>query len=156
MRVNVTSGDGELGWFDGSKADWWTDRDHDNHGAGGVGRGESVVRTAAGRWVLEHWTIWQGETDRYEYIDSEQAREWLLRHSEDEAVTEYFGEIEEERGPGRPPIPGTERKLKLGGVEQPVKDYAYRHDISVPEAVRRLIAAGLAVQGRSTADDPTA
>jgi hypothetical protein len=112
-RINVYSWPDEddylakpelLGWFDSAKADRWTDRDYNGNGSGGTGRGQAVYRTAQGRWVLSNWSNWQGEANSYTFIEPEQAQEWLLRNDCDDAVAEHFGEIEEERGPGRPKV----------------------------------------------------
>lgn len=101
-RINIYNPGNEheaptlAGWFDSSKAHEWSDRDYNGNGSGGTGRGQAVIRTAGGRWVLEHWTAWQGEKATYEYISDETAKDWLLRNNEDAAVEEFFGEIAEE------------------------------------------------------------
>jgi hypothetical protein len=93
-----------VGHFESSKAEEWSDKDCNGNGSGGVGRGQAVLRTARGRWVLVHWTHWENETGLCEYIEPEQAEQWLLRHQYDEDAAKYFGPIAEERGPGQPPI----------------------------------------------------
>ena len=103
-RTNVYASAELAGWFDYDKAERWSDEDYNHNGSGGTGRGQAVIRTAQGRWILQHWTLWQDEDSRHEYITDEAAREWLLRNDEDAAVAKYFGEIEEERGPGRPKV----------------------------------------------------
>lgn len=112
-RINVYSWPDEddyltkpelLGWFDSSKADRWTDGDYNGNGSLGTGRGEALFRTAQGRWVKQIWSNWQGETNKHTFIEPDEAREWLLRNGMDDAVARYFGEIEEERGPGRPKV----------------------------------------------------
>ena len=112
-RMNVYAEPGEYdftqselaGWFDPSKADHWDDSDYNGNGSGGTGRGTGLWRTAQGRWVSETWSRWQDEPSHAcTFTTPEQAREWLLRNDEDEAAAKYFGEVEEERGPGRPSI----------------------------------------------------
>jgi hypothetical protein len=132
-----------VGHFDGEKALRWDDRDPiSGNGSGGPGRGQAVWRTSGGRWVLEHWTSWQGERDRYEFITDEAAREWLLANDCDKAVTEYFGEIEEERGPGRPSV-GEPINVRLGELLGRVDAFAAEGGVTRAEAVRQLVFAGL-------------
>lgn len=131
------------GWFDSTKADRWTDMDHDNNGSGGVGRGQAVYRTAKGRWVLEHWTCWQGEEDRYTFISPDEARDWLLQNDCDEAVEEHFGEIEEEQGPGRPAI-GPPLPVPMSkGLRVPLGLRANAAGTSMAEVVRTAVAREL-------------
>lgn len=133
------------GWFEWSKAARWSDADYNHNGSGGTGRGQAVMLTAGGRWVLEHWTIWQGGTDRYEYITDDEARDWLLRNGEDEAVRQHFGEVaeEEDRRGGRPEI-GGRITTAIGDERLAVVDsYARSEGIGRAEAVRRLVDAGL-------------
>ena len=140
-----------VGWFDSEKAERWDDMDPvDNSGSDGVGRGQALNRTAQGKWVLEHWSIWQGERSTYVYIEPDEAREWLLRHNEDAAAGRFFGELpeEEDQRLGRPPIgggatsfiPGTELLAKVG-------EYAQRNRMTRAEALRTLIALGLDTEG---------
>ena len=139
-RVNIYAADGygdpgtELaGWFDINKAEAWTDANYDR-----TGHGEGIYRTAQGRWVLD------GITGRCVYITPDEACKWLLASSKDEAVTKYFGPVEDERGPGRPEI-GPPVLIRFGDdLLARVDAYATEHDIKRAEAVRRLVAAALA------------
>lgn len=101
------------GWFDYAKArhfpgeTYW---DGNNsacvHLRDGTRR-QHLHRTARGRWVLENTSQWQNEQDTYEFITDDEAREWLIKNGDDGAVTEFFGEMEDESGPpvgGRPKI----------------------------------------------------
>lgn len=93
------------GWFDLSKADHWDDSDYNGNGSLGTGRGTGLYRTTQGRWVSDVWSRRQGgPSHACTFTTPEHAREWLLRNDEDAAVAEHFGEIEEERGPGRPKV----------------------------------------------------
>ena len=93
------------GWFDPAKADHWDDSDYNGNGSLGTGRGSGLWRTAQGRWVIDIWSRWQGEPSHAcTFITPEEARDWLLRNDEDADAAKYFGEVEEERGPGRPGI----------------------------------------------------
>lgn len=130
-----------VGWFDPSKASQWSDADYNGNGSGGVGRGQTLCHTAGGKWVLAHWTRWQNESDRYEYVTDDQAREWLIANDEDEAVALFFGKLaeEEDRRPGRPAV-GEPVNIRLGDdLLAMVDDYASKRQISRAEAMRRLI-----------------
>jgi hypothetical protein len=150
-RINVYSYPAEeesfgettlAGWFDGDKALRWDDADYNGNGSGGTARGQAVNRTSGGRWVLEHWTRWQNERSRYEFISDEAAREWLLRNGCDKAVAEHFGDIEEERGPGRPTI-GEPINIRLGDLLGRVDAFATAAGQTRAEAIRELVTAGL-------------
>jgi hypothetical protein len=133
------------GHFESSKAEWWSDMDHNSNGSGGTGRGQAILRTAGGKWVLEHWTCWRGEESTYAYTDGDTAKDWLLRNNEDMAVAKYFGPIpeEEDRRPGRPAVgqainvrPGDELLAVLNA-------YAGEHGHSRAEAIRILLGEAL-------------
>lgn len=153
MRINVytyphpddydSEGPQLAGWFDWSKADRWSDSDYNGNGSGGPGRGQAVIRTAKGRWVLEQWTAWQNESDTYEYIPDERAQEWLLRHNEDAAVAEHFGAIEEERGPGRPEIGGRITTAIGDDLLVQLDEWAVAHGVSRAETIRHLLSSAL-------------
>lgn len=130
-----------VGHFDTSKADFWTDADYNGNGSGGTGRGQGLYRTAGGKWVLCHWSSWQNESDTYAYASDDEAREWLLRNHEDEAVAKHFGPLaeEEDRRPGRPKI-GGEVLVRLGDdLIAMVDAYAEQRRINRSEAIRRLV-----------------
>jgi hypothetical protein len=130
------------GWFDSQRAQRYSDVDRNGNGSGGTGRGQAVYRTAQGRWVLEHWTSWQGEHDRAEYIDAEAAKTWLLENDFDDAVKEHFGEIEDERGPGRPEV-GPATQVRLGEDLTARVDAARHAGESRAAAIRRLLEGAL-------------
>jgi hypothetical protein len=137
-----------VGHFDYDQATVWSDRDpFTGNGSGGPGKGEAVVLTADGRWVLERWSDYQGSASEFEYIAAEDAREWLLRNGEDDAVAEHFGPIEPERGPGRPPIdpaPGPTKStpVRLGAeLTAAADERAAAEGVSRAELIRRAVAA---------------
>jgi hypothetical protein len=145
-RVNVYEGTtGRVGHFDSAKADYWSDADYNGNGSGGTGRGQAVYRTAGGRWVLCNWSRWQDEKDRNEYITAEDAREWLLANKDDDAVEKFFGDLaeEEDRRPGRPAI-GEPVNIRLGDLQPQVDSYAETVGMTRAEAIRQLVALGLA------------
>lgn len=122
VNVPITTDDGELvrmGWFDKDRAthiEGETRWDGNNNASVHVGanRGQDLFRTPAGRYVLYTWSSWVNEDDRWEFIDDEDAHQWLIRNQSDDLVEEWFGELDEESGPpvvnkgGRPAV-GDER-----------------------------------------------
>lgn len=125
-RINIYNTDeyGERtleGWFDPRKATRYdSDREWDgNNMVSVVTRSqwvdEFLYRTPGGRWVLNHdATRYCNGPDTYSFITPAEAREWLIRsEGNDEAVAQWFGEIEEERGPGRPEV-GKPINVRLG------------------------------------------
>lgn len=150
-RTNIFAGHDDrriAGWFDFNAIQGrWSDRDHNGNGSHGTGRGEEVILTAGGKWVMSHWTIWQGEASTRTYITAEQARDWLLRNGEDKAVEEHFGAIpdEEDRRPGRPEIGGRVTTSFGDDLLGAVDAYARAHAVKRAEALRQLVSAGLAV-----------
>lgn len=145
-----------VGSFDRSKAERWSDKDdYRDAGSEGTGAGQAVLRTATGKWVLQHWTLWQGQEDRHEFITEDQAREWLLRNSFDTAVEKYMGgeiEIEEDRRPGRPEI-GGETKIRFGDeLLDRADQLAEAQGISRAELVRRAVYAYIRIA--DVASDP--
>jgi hypothetical protein len=140
-RVAVTTQGGQYaGHFDWDKAARWSDRDAiSGNGSGGPGAGEAVMLTAGGKWVIEHWTNWQGQSNRYHWITPEDAKAWLLRNGEDDAVAEYFGDRPEETDLGGRPAIGGAVHVRLGAQIDKVDAYAARHGVSRAEAVRRIV-----------------
>lgn len=68
------------------------------------GERTDLLLTKQGQWLYGHITNWQGQMSRYERITPDEVREWFIRGGSDydEDVAKHFGELEEERGPGRP------------------------------------------------------
>jgi hypothetical protein len=101
-----------LGWFDPKAAEVFEqDKRWDGSNMIGVITGsqwidESLYRTKGGRWVLNsNASRYHSGPNTYTFITGEQARDWLLRSEcNDEAIARFFGEIEDERGPGRPKV----------------------------------------------------
>lgn len=114
-RTNVTDPDtGELaGWFKLDAATEYTENKRwDGNNMVSLATGawyehEMLYRTAAGRWVLHHWSQWQGTSPTCHYITEAQALDWMMRneYTEDDIAVALGVEVEEERGPiGRPEI----------------------------------------------------
>lgn len=74
---------------------------------------QHLLRTAGGRWVLHTWDQWQGGKSVHEYVDDQQARDWLIANHSDDVVERYWGPVEPERGPGRPRV-GSPINVALG------------------------------------------
>lgn len=138
-----------VGWFDIDKATAYeedTEWDGSNRISKATGSRwdhQILYRTAKGRWVLHCWSQWQGSTPTYEFVTDEAAREWLIAQNEDAAVEEHFGELEEERGPGRPEVGGAVH-LRLGDLLPKLDARAKEMGVARAEAARRLLAEALA------------
>lgn len=98
-----------VGWFTREKATTYgedTEWDGDNHISKATGSQwdhETLYRTAGGRWVLGRTSQRaKNPIPTYHYLDNDAAREWLIVQDHHDAVTEHFGEMEEEWGPDRP------------------------------------------------------
>lgn len=150
-RINITEVDewtGEptvVGWFDSTKVTVFkedTEWDGNNivsaiPGCAPYGH-QQLIRTAGGRWVLNSWSQWEGSPDVYEFIDDDRAREWLILNHKDEAVTKHFGQIEDERGPGRPEV-GNAVHVRLGDLLPGLDAYAAEHGVNRAEAIRQAV-----------------
>jgi len=150
VRENVFDRDGNfIGWFDRAKAEKfeeatrWDGNNHISIATGSQWDHEALYRTAGGRWVLHGWSQWEGRPERYRFISADEAREWLLLNQEDGAVEKYFGEIEDEVGPGRPEI-GPPILVHLP-AEMTARLDALAEQDGVPraEVIRRLLGEAL-------------
>ncbi|PJE97113.1 hypothetical protein CUT44_14115 [Streptomyces carminius] len=107
---------------------------------------QALYRTKGGRWVLNTWSQWEGSEGKYEFVDDATAKDWLLRNDEDDAVEQWFGELEEEAGPnlgGRPAV-GTKVETRLpDDVLAALDERAKAEGIPRAEMIRRLVAASL-------------
>ena len=150
IRENVFDECGELvGWFDRAKAEEfdegarWDGSNHISLATGSQWDHEILYRTAGGRWVLHRWSQWQGRPERYRFITDAEAQTWLLKNEHDAAVERFFGEIEEERGPGRPEIgPVIQVRLPKDLLER-VDALAGQTGASRAETIRQLLERAL-------------
>ncbi len=140
-----------LGWFDPARAErFGQGREWDGSNLIGVITGsqwidESLYRTAGGKWIRNYdATRYHNGPDVYEFLDGEQARDWLLRSGNDEAVERFFGAVaeEEDRRPGRPEV-GGRVNTRLGDLLPRVDEWGAAHGISRAEAIRELVQRGL-------------
>lgn len=136
------------GYFASEKAEVWTSKtEWDGQNRVDVNTrdytcSQFLYRTAQGRWVLNVVSKWVGTPETYTYISDTEARDWLLFNDHDTDLYKYFGEAEEERGPGRPEI-GGRVNVRLGDLVQQVDAWATAHGVKQAEAIRQLIARGL-------------
>lgn len=157
MRVNaiIERGDewtGEptkWGWFFINRAEQFNELqrwDGNNHRGiiSGLQCGhECLYRTKGGRWVRHYDATNEfNGPEFYEFITDAAAREWLLRTERDEDVEQFFGEIEDERGPGRPEI-GKAASYKLGEERIARIDAARLEGESRSATIRRLLDEAL-------------
>ena len=124
------------GWFNPDKALSWRGQEQT------YGRTDLLL-TKQGQWLYGHITYRQGQGDRYERIIPDEAREWLIRGGSeyDEDIARYFGELEEERGPGRP-TEGTRIDVRVP-ADLLTKVDAQRErdgDSSRAETIRKILA----------------
>lgn len=148
-RINVYTDDDEYegstlaGWFTPERAEkvegdteWDGNNMADVHV--GANRWQRLYRTAQGRYVVETRSAWVNEQTTHRFLTDEQAREWLLVNNSDEHVERWFGELEEEKGPGRPAI-GPMVNVRLGAERTARIDAACTEGESRAAAIRRLL-----------------
>lgn len=140
----------DVGWFDRDRAEHfdeptrWDGNNHRGVISGLQIGGESLYRTAGGRWVRYYDASSEfNGPEYYEFITEEQARTWLLRADEDDAVERFFGELPDEKGPGRPEV-GPATNVRLGEELTAKIDGARQDGESRAAAIRRLLADALA------------
>jgi hypothetical protein len=155
QRVNVFKDDeieGRIldGHFDLDKATAfedameWDGNNNRGRNSGDPHRAQELLRTAGGRWALRRSSAWQSEQTTYEFLDDAAAKQWLEIAEQYDAVERYFGEIEDERGPGRPSIDGEPISFKPGAaLLARIDEYAKDHYMTRADAMRSLLADGL-------------
>ncbi|MER5608242.1 hypothetical protein AB0F93_00530 [Micromonospora tulbaghiae] len=109
---------------------------------------ERLILTRKGDWVLHHWSNWAGDEPRYSYLTAEQAHTWLSINGSDEQIARYFGQPEEGRGPGRPPVddggPGALPVTELGAtLLARINAEAARNNATRAATVRALFTEAL-------------
>jgi hypothetical protein len=76
-------------WFDVEQADkheedtYWNGNNHISRATGSQWNHEVLYRTASHRWVLNHWSQYQGSGETWEEIDNESAARWLVANGHD-------------------------------------------------------------------------
>lgn len=160
-RIVFTGPDGETCWFNRDKSECFQDDTYWNgHNLIGTNSGsqwirEYLYRTPGGRWVLNRdQTGYHSGPDEYRYITDEQARDWLLkaegRLDNAAALQEHFGDVEEERGPGRPSM-GPSKTFTVQFPEDLLKradELAAELGLSRAEWLRRVSESALDMRER--------
>lgn len=89
-RQTITDDEGiPGGWFDRDKATTYAEgTDHDgsnfiSKATGSQWEHEYLYHTKKGKWILHHWSQWQGSTERWTIISPSDAAAWLIRNDRD-------------------------------------------------------------------------
>lgn len=155
-RINVytTDEDGTRhldGWFELNEteefkeAKRWNGNNHVGVISGGQVGFQKLHRTKGGRWVLEF--DFRNEfngSHLWAYLPDAGAKEWLIESEcNDDALEKYFGEVEEEKGPGRPEIgPAFSLRFPQELIDA-VDEQAKSMKISRAQLIRMYTEAGL-------------
>lgn len=99
-RIALTDGSGK--WFSPDTSEYWKeDSYHDgrnfiSYATGSQWEHEGLFRTKGGKFILHHWSNWQGVSETYEEISNESAAVWFSKNNEDphEACEKEFAELE--------------------------------------------------------------
>jgi len=89
-RIALTDGSGQ--WFDMDKteefkeAEYWDGNNHISKATGSQWEHERLYRTASGRWILNHWSQWQGSIETYIEINDDEAARWLVINEQESAI----------------------------------------------------------------------
>lgn len=94
-RVALTDGSGK--WFDSEKAENYEEDSYHNgrnfisKATGSQWEHESIFVTKSGKFILNHWSNWQGSSETYELISKDQAAEWFAKQGfQDDQIPEVF------------------------------------------------------------------
>lgn len=151
-KITVRDEHGEVeGWFTEDKAlkftedASWDGSNWISAATGSQWTHEDLYRTAGGRWVLHWWSQESGVLGGYRFIDEDDALKWLLanRYEEDDISKHFSRGIDEERGPGRPPV-GDVVQVRFDPAKIKMLDALARdEETSRAEIIRRLVNAGI-------------
>lgn len=96
-RVSLTDGSGR--WFDLDKAEEYKENSfHDGRNfiskaTGSQWEHEAIYITAGGKFILNHWSNWQGSVETYEEISADEAARWFAKQGfDDDDIPEVFRE----------------------------------------------------------------
>jgi len=73
-------------WFETETAEswdehtWWDGNNHISAATGSQWNHERLYRTAAGAWVLNRWSQYQGVEDTHEVLEADVAVDWLINN----------------------------------------------------------------------------
>lgn len=141
-----------IGWFDPDKCErfdadtYWNGQNRVDKITRSEWIDATLFRTTGGRWVerTDYTRYHNGEVE-HRFLSDDEARDWLLRNEDDEAVAEHFGEVAEESGPGGRPEIGPAVNVRLGDLQERVDAYAAAHKLTRAAAVRELLGRALGV-----------
>lgn len=103
-RIVLTDGSGR--WFESEKAQHWKEDARFNGSnyvslaTGSQWAHEALYRTASGRYILNHWSQWQGSSETYEEISAADAARWLSQNeyldgdAEEAGLEEQYAQLE--------------------------------------------------------------
>ena len=99
-RVALT--DGTNRWFNPDNTEKWEEETEWNGqnrislATGSQWEHETLYRTKSGRWIVHHWSQWQGSTPSWKEITNNEAAQWLVRNGREphEACEEEFAALE--------------------------------------------------------------
>lgn len=99
-RIALTDGSGK--WFSVETAEKFEETgEHDgrnwiSNATGSQFDHENLYRTKGGKFILNHWSNWQGSHETYEEIDNEQAAVWFSKNGLDPhpACEKEFNDLE--------------------------------------------------------------
>ena len=89
-RIAITGVSGQ--WFDADKADYYKEESY-HDGRNFISKAtnsqwehEAIYITVGSKFILNHWSNWQGSKDTYEIINKEEAARWFAKQefSDDE------------------------------------------------------------------------
>lgn len=109
---------------------------------------QALYRTKSNRWVLNTWSQYQGVQERYEFVDDDDAKNWLTLNEEDAAVVQHFGELEEESGPSKGGRPRVGEPLSVAyptDLTKRIDAAADRSGLSRAAWLRQIAAAAVSV-----------
>jgi len=89
-------------WFDLESATmykedtWWNGNNHISCATGSQWEHEALWRTKSGRWILNHWSQYQGSSESWEEISDVEAAKWLVINNEEphEACASEYAALE--------------------------------------------------------------
>jgi hypothetical protein len=99
-RIALTDGSGR--WFSDTTAEvfkeqtWHDGRNFISKATGSQWEHESIYRTKGGRFILNHWSNYQGSQETYREISNEEAAVWFSRNGLDPhpACEKEFADLE--------------------------------------------------------------
>jgi hypothetical protein len=89
-------------WFDIDAATvfkedtWFNGHNNISSATGSQWEHESLWRTASGKWILNHWSQYQGSAESWTEISNEEAARWLVKNNENphEACAAEYAALE--------------------------------------------------------------